>query len=338
MAEFSRRKVLEFATSTVGAGALAGCDGRRGTQWDVSLPWGPQEFHVLNARRFAAEVAQATNGSLILNIHPGAVLGIKGPDTLRAVEEGIVDMAEASGFHQVGAEPILGLESLPYLVESIDELKVLYDVIRPAVEAAYARHRQRVVYIVPWPNQYFFLDQRIETAAQMRGLKMRTYDKLSTDLVLNLGMTPVQMPTTDVVAALAAGSLDAVMTSTTTAYAQKYWDFLKYSFRTNHTWSCIVESVNLDSLNRLSPAEREVLMATARRLEPEFWEIARADDADKLRELEANGMETIIPSPELLAEMRAQARPVLDAFIAQVPESKALIAEFLARVGRPMAL
>ncbi|MDX2224335.1 MAG: TRAP transporter substrate-binding protein [Rhodospirillaceae bacterium] len=336
MPRISRRTILKLGTSAVGAAMLAGCDGRRGTQWDVSLPWGPQEYHVLNAQRFAAEVEQATNGSLILNVHPGAVLGIKGPDTLRAVEEGIVDMAEASGFHQVGAEPLLGLESLPYLVDSIDELEVLYDVIRPAVEAAYARHGQRVVYIVPWPNQYFFLDQRIETAAQMRGLKMRTYDKLSTDLVLNLGMTPVQMPTTDVVAALAAGSLDAVMTSTTTAFAQKYWDFLKYSFRTNHTWSCIVESVNLQSLERLTPAERDALMGVARRLEPEFWDIARADDADKLKELEANGMETVIPSPDLLAEMRNQARPVVDAFIAQVPESRALIAEFLARVGRPM--
>lgn len=330
----SRSVSRRSAVTMLGAVSLAACDQQRGTHWDLSQPWGPREFHVLDAQRFAAEVNRITNGELTIHVNPGAVLGIKGPDTMRAVEEGIVDMADASSFQQVGTEPILGLESLPYLVETIDELATLYSIIRPAVDAAYARHGMRVMYIAPWPNQCFYFSKPINSVADMRGLKMRTYDKLSTDLVRGLTMTPVQMPTTDVVAALAAGTLDAVMTSTTTAVAQKYWDFLRYTFRSNHTWSSTIMAVNEQSLMRLSPAHREGILALAKELEPQFWAISRSDDLDKLKVLEANGMITQEPSPDLMAAMRAEAKPIVEAYIQQVPESGPLIDQFLATVGR----
>lgn len=331
--DLTRRSALTVGVSAV----AAACEQRSGHHWDLSQPWGPMEFHVVNARKFAAEVGKATDGALTIHVHAGATLGIKGPDTMRAVDEGIVDMADASAFQQVGTEPLLGLESLPYLVETFDELRQLYTIIREGIDAAYARHNQRVVYIVPWPNQNMFLDREVKSLDDLRGLKIRTYDKLSTDLALNLKMTPVQMPTTDVVAALAAGSLDAVMTSTTTAWAQKYWDFLKYTFRSNHTWSCVILSVNQQSLDRLTPAHREVFFALARKFEPEFWDVASRDDAEKLRILEENGMTTVEPSADLLAAMRAEASPVVRNFMAAVPESVPLVERFLARVGRPMA-
>ncbi|MBM3512086.1 MAG: TRAP transporter substrate-binding protein [Alphaproteobacteria bacterium] len=322
---------------TIGAGTLAAaCTRQTGNHWDLAQPWGPMEYHVVNARRFADEVAKATNGALIIHVHAGATLGIRGPDTMRAVDEGIVDMADASAFQQVGVEPILGLESLPYMVETFDELRVLYQIIREGINSAYARHNQRMVYVVPWPNQYFFTDREIATVADLKGLKIRTYDKLSTDLAHNLKMTPVQMPTTDVVASLAAGSLDAVMTSATTAWAQKYWDFLKFSIRANHTWSGVILSANQQSLDSLSAEHRDTFFALAQKLEPEFWDIAGRDDADKLKILEQNGMRTITPSPDLLAAMRAEASPVVKAYLNAVPEAVPLVRQFLDRVGRPM--
>jgi TRAP-type C4-dicarboxylate transport system substrate-binding protein len=157
-------------------------------------------------------------------------------------------------------------------------------------------------------------------------------------LARGLKMTPVQMPTTDVMAALAAGALDAVMTSTTTAFAQKYWDFLKYTVRTNHTWSSCIMAVNRQSLEKLPQHQRDTLNALARALEPQFWNVSRADDLDKLKILEANGMITIEPSPDLLAAMRAEAKPIVEAFMRDVPESAPLIRRFLAAVGRGESL
>ena len=169
----SRRTLLAAPMAAGLLPLISGCDARSGIYWDLSLPWGPNEFHVLNARRFAEEVNRATEGAITIYVHPGAVLGIKGPDTMRAVEEGIVDVAEGVNFQHVGTEPILGLESLPYLVDDMDELALLYSIIRPAVEEAYERHGMQVLYIAPWPNQNFYFDKEITSVTDFAGLKMR---------------------------------------------------------------------------------------------------------------------------------------------------------------------
>lgn len=325
----------------VGAGALSlsACDRvRSGTHWDLSMPWGPSEFHVTNAQRFADEVGEVTRGAVTIHVHPAAILGIKGPETMRAVEEGIVDMADAAGFQQVGTEPLLGFEALPYLVDDIDQLALLYSIIRDDVEAAFARHGVRVVYIVPWPNQNFFFDKQIESVADLIGLTMRSYDKSSTDLVKGLGMTPIQMPSPDVVPALASGALDGVMTSTTTAVAQKYWEFLRYTVRTNHTWSSNMLTINEASWQALEPKHQRAISELVRELEPQFWDVARRDDALKLQELEDNGMITQQPSAELVAEMRAQSQPIWQSFLTQVPEAEPLLQAFLKATGKSVQL
>lgn len=335
MASISRRTAcISFLSATSGA-----CDQvSRGIHWDLSMPWGPSEFHVANAKRYADDVHALTDGGLTIHIHAGAVLGIKGPETMRVVEEGIVDLADGASFHQVGTEPILGLESLPYLMDTIDELALLYSIIRTSVEDAYIRHGLRVLYIVPWPNQNFFFDKPIEVIRDFEGLTMRSYDKSSTDLVRGLNMNPIQMPSPDVVPALASGALDGVMTSTTTAVAQKYWEFLKYTVRSNHIWSCNIMTLSDASFQALPERYQEIVLQRAHELEPEFWNVSRNDDQDKLKILEANGMITQQPSESLMAEMRAVAAPIWAAFMERVPESQALIEGYMAKAGRPLTL
>ncbi|MFQ5348575.1 MAG: C4-dicarboxylate ABC transporter substrate-binding protein, partial [Rhodothalassiaceae bacterium] len=123
---------------------------------DLSLPWGVQEFHTRNAARFAAVVAEATEGRVRITLHPGATLGIKGPESLRAARDGVVPIIDMAAFQQVGMEPILGLDALPFLVRDQGELRLLYEDLRPLVEAALARHGLRLLYVVPWPPQNLY--------------------------------------------------------------------------------------------------------------------------------------------------------------------------------------
>ena len=304
------------------------------TNWDLSMPWGPSEFHVLNAQKFSEAVKQATGGEVVITVHPGASLGIKGPESLAAVADGLVPMAEMAGFQQVGDEPILGFESLPYLVDDYDQLALLYQTIRPTVEAAFARHNQKVLYIVPWPSQNFFTKKELINLDDLAGIKMRTYDKNSTELMTRLGMTAVQIPSPDVVPSLASGKLDAVMTSTTTAAAQKYWEFLSYVYPTNHLWASNMMTVNLDAWNSISAEHQQAIAALAQEMEPQFWEVSKADHAAKLKVLTENGMTHNTPAPALIAGMRAKARPMWDEFAQRLPEAKEVLEEFLQKTGK----
>ncbi|MEQ8246163.1 MAG: TRAP transporter substrate-binding protein [Alphaproteobacteria bacterium] len=332
-----RRTFLKTAAAVTGAaalGALAASPALAQTKWDVSIPWGPTEFHTVNAQKFAEEVKKATNGAVEMITHPGAALGIKGPESLRSVGDGIVPMGEMAGFQQVGDEPMLGFEALPFLINDYDELATFWNTIRPLYVKAFEKHNQKLLYSVPWPSQNIFTKTVVNSLGDLEGKKIRVYDKNSTDLMRALKMSPLLVNNADIVPSLAAGGLDAVMTSGTTAVAQKYWEFLKFTYRTNHLWALNHMTVNLDAWNKLSPENQQKIEALAKDLEPKFWDVSRAEDSVKLKALSDNGMTVAPMTKEVIDAMRANGRPMWKDFTGKVEGTGPILENFLKEAGK----
>ena len=330
-----RRDVVRIA----GATALAATAGRPATaqapvRWDVSIPWGPTEFHTVNAQRFATEVRNATSGAVQMTVHPGGSLGVRANETVRAVGDGVVPMAEFAAFQNVGELPLLGIESVPFLIANYDELQVMHSLVRATWERELERRNQVVLYIVPWPTQNFYFKRPIANAGDLRGIRMRTYDRVTADMVTRLGMVPQQLTNPDVVPALASGRVDAVMTSGTTAVAQRYWEFLKHAYTTNHLWASNLMVVNLESWRRLPAATRTTIQEIGKRLEPEFWNVSKGEHETRMAELRQNGMTVEAPAAALVSAMRQATATMTQEFTRANAAAAPIVQEFLRRVGR----
>jgi TRAP-type C4-dicarboxylate transport system substrate-binding protein len=329
-----RRDIMRAAGGLALTGLATGGHAQAPTRWDISIPWGPSEFHTVNAQRFAREVAAATNNAVQMTVHPGGSLGVRANETVRAIGDGVVPMAEFAAFQNVGDLPLLGIESIPFLIANYDELKVMHDLVRPTWERELERRNQIVLYIVPWPMQCFYFKRPIATAADLRGIRMRTYDRVTAEMVTRLGMVPQQLTSPDVVPALASGRVDAVMTSGTTAVAQRYWEFLKHTYITNHLWASNLMVVNLDAWRRLPAATRTTIQDLAKRLEPEFWNVSKAEHDTRMNELRQNGMTVEAPAEALMQALRQATATMVDDFIRATPAAGPIIQQFRQRVGR----
>ena len=221
-----------------------------------------------------------------VNIHPGGSLGFKGPEMLNAVGDGLVPIGEMLLNQQVGERKILGLETQPYLIEDLDQLAVFHEHFRPAIERVAAEYNQRVLYVVPWPRQYVYTKVEAKGVADLAGIKIRTYNRTTTEMFNRIGMTSVQLPWGEVVPSLAAGTIDAVTTSASSGVDGKFWEFLTHMYPTSHVWSSNMVSVNLDAWNALTDGQREAIEAAARMLEPVFWQVSKAEDAAKVEDPE----------------------------------------------------
>jgi len=304
------------------------------TKLDISMPWGPTEFHTVNAQNFAKRVAEVTKGQVLMTVHPGGALGIKANETVRAVEDGAAAMAEFAGFQNVGDLPLLGIESIPFLVDDYEQLKLMHSFVRPKWVEDLAKRGNKVMYVVPWPSQNFYLKKPAKGFEDLKGVRMRTYDRLTADMVSKLGMVPQQMNNPDIVPALAAGRLDAVMTSGTTAVAQKYWEFLKHTYNTNHLWASNFMVINMGVWNKLSAENRAAIEKLAQEMEPEFWKVSMAEHEKRMDEWRKNGMTVEPPSKEMAARMRQVTRPMWDDYKKSVPESAKIIEAFMAKTNK----
>ena len=314
---------------------LAGGAVQAQQKFDVSVPWGPNEFHTQNAIKFAERVKVDTKGEVLLTVHPGATLGVKPNESMRAINDGVVPFGEYALFQNASRGQALAVETLPFLVENYEQLKLLHSYTRPVWESLLTKNKQKGLYMVPWPSQYFFVKKPVASLADLKGLRMRSLDKLTTDWINRLGMTPVQLTNPEIVQALGSNMLDGVPTSAGTAASQKYPEFMAYGYHTNHLWATNVMAVNLDAWNSIKPEHRTTIERVAKEMEPEFWAVSQAEDAKRVAELGSKGMK-VQPMPKAVVdEMRKLTFSLWAEYAKPMgPEIETALAAYRAKVGK----
>lgn len=299
------------------------------TAWDMSVVWPEGNFHTQNALAFAEAVKEATEGEVVITVHSGGALGIKGPEGMAAVRDGLVPIADILLNQQVGEAPILGIETLPYLAPTMPDLALLHKFYRPELEEVAESMNQKLLYMVPWPGQAVFAPNPINSLDDIKGLTIRVVDANGSSFFEALGATPVQMPWGEVVPSLAAGTIKGVTTSSSSGVDGAFWEFTKHMSTFNWQASSNAVMVNLDAWNALEPETRAAIEATAARMEGQFWLNSKAEDAKKLAILQEHGIEITQPSPELRAALLEKAKPLWDDFKARVPDAAPYVDAYL---------
>lgn len=299
------------------------------TAWDMSVVWPEGNFHTQNALAFAEAVKEATEGEVVITVHSGGALGIKGPEGMAAVRDGLVPIADILLNQQVGEAPILGIETLPYLAPTMPDLALLHKFYRPKLEEVAESMNQKLLYLVPWPGQAVFAPNPINSLDDIKGLTIRVVDANGSSFFEALGATPVQMPWGEVVPSLAAGTIKGVTTSSSSGVDGAFWEFTKHMSTFNWQASSNAVMVNLDAWNALEPETRAAIEATAARMEGQFWLNSKAEDAKKLAILQEHGIEITQPSPELRAALLEKAKPLWDDFKARVPDAAPYVDAYL---------
>lgn len=322
-----------FAITTACAFSVMAGAALSETAWDMSIVWPEGNFHTQNAIAFAKAVEEKTNGEVVITVHSGGALGIKGPEGMAAVRDGIVPIADVLLNQQVGEAPLLGIESLPYLAPSEDEVKLLHKFYRPKLSEVAESMNQKVLYVVPWPGQAVYAPNPINTAGDLKGLTIRTVDSNGADFFGALGATPVQMPWGEVVPSLAAGTIKGVTTSSSSGVDGAFWEFMKHMSTFNWQASSNAVTVNLDAWNALTPELQATIEALATEMEPQFWQNSRDEDAKKMAILQEHGMTISAPSDALKAELLEASKPLWEKFKTAVPDAAPIIDAYLAEKG-----
>jgi TRAP-type C4-dicarboxylate transport system substrate-binding protein len=330
----TRRTFTKGAAAMLAAGHLSTRAVAATASWDMSTVWPDANFHTQNAMAFAEEVRKQTGGAVNITVKAGGQLGFKGPEHLRAVRDGLVQLADVLNIQQVGDEPFMGVESIPFLAGSMDELKILHKYVRPEYERITARNNQKILYIVPWPTQYLHLKVKVATVEGLKNIKIRVPDKGGVETLNALGMAPIMIPWGETIPALASGAVAGVATSAVSGVDGKFWEFMKYIHPTNHVWSSQMLTVNLESWKALGEDQQKQVADIAAKMEPDFWANSLKADVDSLNRLKEGGME-VVPVPDaMMTEIRARTAPLLDAFLKRVPAADKPVRAYLAEMKR----
>ena len=331
---FTRTFNTARTAALAAAAALAlGSAAQAQVKWDLPSVFPDTNFHVQNAKRFAEAVKKT---GVEITVHGGGSLGFKGPDMMKALRDGLVPIGDITFLYLGGEVPVFDIEAQPYVVSTLDELEILWKHFRPHADKIAEQWNQKILYRAPWPRQYLYTKMPMAKLEDLRGIKIRTYNKTTTDMYNRVGMSAVMLPWGEVVPALAAGTISSVTTSTSSGVDGKFWEFMKYMYPISHVWSNNATLVNLDAWKKLKPEQRTEIEAIGKQLEPEFLKVAFTEDETKAKMLTDNGVKLGPADPAIIQQMRELTKPMVVDFMAKNPIGNEVINKFLAEVGRKL--
>lgn len=286
--------------SLIGLGLAAGVQAQ--SSWDMPTPYPTNNFHTENIQQFATEVAQASGGKLKITVHPNGSL-YKANEIKRAVQGGQAQIGEVLLSSLANEDPLYALDTVPFLATSYAESMKLWQASRPAVEARLAKNGLKLLYAVAWPPQGLYSKTALNSMADLKGLKIRSYSPTVARMIELMNAQPVTVQASDLTQAIATGVVSANLTSSATGYDSKSWEQLEYFFDVQAWLPKNIVFVSQKAFDALDPASQQAVLKAATDAEARGWKLSEEKTAWYVGQLKANGMKVLPPAEALRADL-----------------------------------
>lgn len=325
-----------------GAGVVGGAFGATlstrafaAQSWDLACEYNATSYPVQLATRFATELSARTGGDLAITIHPGASLGYKSSDQFYAVADGALAMAFTLLPTLGGINPLLEVSSIPFLAVTLDEARALTEVSRRHFAPVFEQNNQRQLFTETDPGSGIWAKRPIEKAADLQGLRIRTFDANSTRTMEAAGAVPFQLAWADVVPQLAAGAIDAVLTSAEGGALIALWEYTPYFNELNYSMSAHAAHINLDMLHATTEEQQETLQALSDEIDTFIWDNQPTRIADANTRIADMGATVISEfSEEVFEHLRLAGEATLDDWISRAgAPAQALLEDYRGQIA-----
>jgi TRAP-type C4-dicarboxylate transport system substrate-binding protein len=248
---------------------------------------------------FAEAVRHRTEGRVTIKLVLNATSGLRSRDQVKAVTEGHFAIADSFGGALGDESPMFLLSSLPFLTPSIAHTRALYEAARPIYERRFAERRQKLLYVTPWPPSGIWSKLPITDASVLKSLKIRTYDKTSTDVFSRLASSATIASFSDLNTKLQSGEINAVLSSGDGGAGRGLWKYLSFFADIHYAVPQSFTAISIDAWNKLDESDRTAIEATAHVTTERAWTvlITRGDgDEDRDRDRTFRGGKAVLDS------------------------------------------
>jgi TRAP-type C4-dicarboxylate transport system substrate-binding protein len=229
---------------------------------------------------FTEKLAKDSNGRVTAEYNNLDVLGVNDFQILHMTQLGVTDFAASDISKMAGEDPVFEGCDLAGITSDIHTARKACEVWKPVMaEAMKKKFNTGLMLLAPNPPIVFWCRDKISGLSDLKGKKVRAFNKTQTDLLTAVGGETVIMAFPEVVAALQRGVLDCALTGTLSGNTAGWPEVSKYLFPLNMGWSIAYEGANLKTWNKFSPEVKAFFTKEFKQLEDDMWKIgAQATD------------------------------------------------------------
>lgn len=286
--------------------------------WQMTTEYPENNISGIGLATFASRVSERTHGFVTVTNAFDNKLKINSGEMPRAALDGRIAGGDAFAGALSGVDPVLGLSTLPFLVQSVELARATNLRARPLYEKALAARGLKLLYLTIWPATGLWSERALQGADDLPTLNLRAYDANSSEVMRAAGANAQFLPMDAALAGLKEHRLDAFLTSGDGGAGRKLWDFLPHFTAINYAMPVSIAFIRSDAFAGLpEPMQREVMAAAAETEQSQFALLAHRTSENYAR-MRDNGVTIAEPAPpSLLAALRKAATATVTAWEAQ---------------------
>lgn len=324
-----RRKFVRAAAAAGTGAGLVGAPAvvraQASTKWKMQSMWSSAELTYKVFEDLCGRINKLCAGKLeVTPFAAGSVVGAF--ETLDAVSSGVLQGHSSWPGYWTGKDPGLAVISdfvfgyqHPWQAEAWFYQRGGLDMLREA----YARYNLYPVGVSWWGVESIVARKPIKTMADFKGVKIRSPQGMTAEILTKLGASIVVLPGGEVYSALDKGVVDAADWATVSMNQRMgLHEVAKYPAQINHSMPVQEFSVNMAAWRAL-PDDVKLLVSTAVR-EWTWDQIQRVavDDVRVLNELKAKGVQRIVWDDDEARKIRDLAQKTWDDWSKKSPLAK----------------
>ena len=218
-------------------------------------------------------IPSLSRGQVTAEIKGFNEMGIKGPELLRLMSQGVIEFGSATLSYFAGDNPINEAIDLAGLAPDVKTARQVTDAFTPVYAKLYGDSAKvRLLGISTYPGQVLFCNAPIRSLADMKGKKVRTSSRTQADFVEALGGASVTMAFGEVVPALQNKVVDCAITGSLSGYSAKWYEVSTHLMALPINWNQQIHAVNQGTWDKLDPKVRDFLQANVKKLVDNIWD------------------------------------------------------------------
>ena len=250
-----------------------------------------------------AEVSKKTNAEVSFKFYPGGVLGDE-KDMLRKLYIGQINGAALTS---AGLSAIFGemdVFQIPFLFQSYGEV----DFVIKEMDGFFREGLEKHGYVLlGWSEGGFvrlLSTTPIATLDDLRKAKVWTWagSPMTKAIFDQAGISAIPLSIPDVLVGLQTGLVDVVYAPPTGAISLQWFTKIKYMTDVNLTYLIGGVVIRKDIFEKISPANRQILMDTCNRQMVQMKTIIRKENQEAIQIMVKQGIKIIHPTPEQVAD------------------------------------
>jgi tripartite ATP-independent transporter DctP family solute receptor len=231
------------------------------------------------------QLDQQTQGRLRIHVYYAGQLGREG-DTVELARAGALDITRVNFGALNNPFPLTQILGLPYVFDSVDHLHRAIDgnVGRAILDGFSRRNLVGLAIYDAGPRCFYNVRHPVVEPGDLHGLKMRVPPSdIFIEFMRALGGNPTPLSVTDIYSSLQTHLIDGAENNWRTYQASRHFEVAHYWSQSEHSHSPEALLMSQRTFDRLTPDDRELVLATARASVPymrTLWEKMQAESRE----------------------------------------------------------